>query len=430
MCTHLTKVPGSISYYFRRKIPQDLVSHYRKAEIKKSLRTSNRRDAERLARIEGIRLDTEFATIRGESTDTSISNLWTSSPAPAVSSLDQNRNGINGRHHPKIQIFFSALVEKWAAEGKRNLKTVDMYNRTVSRFRNLVGKIPIQDVKREDVVRFKDELLKSGQSAANTNKQLIVVNTLLNYAKANALIDTNWASGVSIKIERKEKPRVAFDTDALNAIFSSPVYRDSQRPKAGAGDAAYWLPLLALYTGARLEELGQLHPSDVIEENYYDSDGNTAIAWVIRIKHSEEVGQGVKNFGSNRRVPIHFELIRLGFLTYALNAKREGRYRIFHKLIADKYGTETAQFSKWFNRYLRTTCGVIDKRMTFHSFRHAFKDFCRAAGIDVGDKLTGHVNSSVGDSYGADLYPLHPLVNAIKRYRVFGLDLSTLQFAA
>lgn len=45
MCTHLVKVPGSINYYFRRKIPTDLVHHYKKAEIKKSLRTADKREA-------------------------------------------------------------------------------------------------------------------------------------------------------------------------------------------------------------------------------------------------------------------------------------------------------------------------------------------------------------------------------------------------
>lgn len=64
MCTHLIRVPGSANYYFRRKIPKDLVPHYRKAEIKKSLHTADRREAERRARQEGSRLDNEFVSLR------------------------------------------------------------------------------------------------------------------------------------------------------------------------------------------------------------------------------------------------------------------------------------------------------------------------------------------------------------------------------
>lgn len=548
MCNYVFKVSGSSNYQFRRKIPQNLIPIYKKSEIKKSLRTSDKREACKLARIEAARLDQEWAELSGGQ---SIQPINSPASKPLVESEDLYRPVINGEDyriranaftHSAVQhltgpvregdvaglaarilvglrarrdfasrvgwyedflqstrwelaareellangegsvehydeplwkseafrlackallsgdssiawanpvlinegvtpinqsssdtrkrVSLFELVDKWAAESPRNLKTVDFYNRTATRFFDLVGLVSIYEIKREQVVIFKDKLLGIGQSSINTKKQLVVINTLLNYAKANALIDSNPASGVTIKVERQEKPRVSFDASALNAIFSSPVYKDGYRPKAGSGEAAYWLPLLALFTGARIEELGQLHPTDVLEETYYDQDGLVVTAWVIRIKHSEEFGQGVKNFGSNRRVPIHSELKRLGFLSYASEARKEGRYRIFDKLVADKYGTETAQFSKWFGRYLRTTCNVTDTRMTFHSFRHTFKDLCRAAGIEVGDSLTGHVTGKVGDSYGSDLYPLHPLVNGIQRYQVLGLDLSALKPAA
>jgi integrase len=556
MCNYVCKVPGSNNYQFRRKIPQDLIQHYNKKEIKQSLRTSDRREATRLSRIEAARLDAEWERIRGVGSanlptlENSISfsvaasqvqfiraqhlgdEIWKEEAKlvrervkASVASLDLNKvehrayyylsiareqaslamkHGLYEDYLEKVRsilsdreemlrtgdsyflgneyyeapevseamrngyqaflkgtgptVWFNAapsgdssntvvtqaipckgegaslfsLLDRWAAERQRNLKTVDAYNLTAKQFRDLVGKMSISDIKREDAVRFKDELLKVGKSPANIRKQLTVLNTLLNFAVANALIDSNPAKGVSIAIERREKPRISFDIEALNAIFLSPVYTEGYRPKAGAGEAAYWIPLLALFTGARLEELGQLHPSDVIEETYYDTEGKVATAWIIRIKHSEENGQSVKNPGSNRRIPIHTELIRLGFLDYALQAKKEKRYRIFDKLFADKAGTETAQFSKWFGRYLRGKCGVINTRMTFHSFRHTFKDFCRTVGIEaeIGDRLTGHANNGVGASYGADQFPLLPLVNAMKRYRTPGFNLLELKVAA
>jgi len=297
----------------------------------------------------------------------------------------------------------------------------------VQRFREWIGNIPVNSITRLNVVHFKDKLIEQGQSPANTNKHLNYINTLLNYAKNNAVIENNPATGVSIKIAAKEKPRTSFDTPALNAIFNSPVFSERRRPKAGCGEAAFWLPLLALFTGARLEELGQLHPSDVIQESYDDENQISSLAWVIKIKNSEENGQALKNAGSNRRVPLHTELLDLGFLEFALTAQTEKRTRLFNELSADKYGTETAQYSKWFGRYLRKVCKVEDKRMTFHSFRHTFKDLCRLEEITVGDALTGHVSGNVGDKYGGDLYPLRPLVNGIKKFRVPGLDLTALK---
>lgn len=542
MCTHLLKVPGSSSYYFRRKIPQDLISHYKKAEIKKSLRTSDKREAERLARIEGTRLDDEFAAIRRigalstsksiahnlasnaiepsntisnfndwllasnevskqvtkqfsqpvaegdvvelarrhlltlrarrdfaagtefydqfmslvlsdlkmreeilrsgdiERFDSSTEPLWKSEAmrnaytaflrgrGPAVWSAQASASSTSPTERSvagaaiKAQPSLIAIVDKWAEERKPNRKTVDMANRTVQRFREYVGNLSIGAITRLHVVQFKEKLLEVGQSPVNTNKHLTVVNTLLNYARDNAVIDSNPASGVSIKIAPKEKPRTSFDITALNAIFSSPVFIDGTRPLGAAGEAAFWLPLLALFTGARLEELGQLHPSDIAQESYSDEQGAICQAWVIRIKNSEDKGQEVKNVGSIRRIPVHEELIRLGFLDYAQDAKIGKRRRIFDKLVADKFGTETAQYSKWFGRYLRSVCKVQNTRMTFHSFRHTFKELCRLGEIEVGDVLTGHVSGNVGDKYGSDLYPLRPLVNGMKKYRVDGLN--------
>lgn len=546
MCTHLIRVAGSANYYFRRKIPKDLVPHYQKAEIKKSLHTADRREAERRARQEGSRLDNEFASLRNatithppapppdaavaESIDNppslathsdwlrecnaigkKISAQFTRPPTkgdisefaqrllltlrarrelaagtqfyePFMADVRSNlaireailesgdtelfttpgeplwmseamRNGyvafLNGQGAaawmpppttntlpiektkvvtaPNEQASLIAIADKWAEERKPNGKTIDMANRTVQRFRSLIGNMPVSAITRLNVVHFKDKLIELGQSAANTNKQLNVINTVLNYARDNAVIDNNPATGVSIKIAAKEKPRTSFDTKALSAIFNSPVFINGHRPKAGCGEASFWLPLLALFTGARLEELGQLHPSDVTQESYHDENQNHCLAWVIKIKNSDENGQALKNAGSNRRVPLHAQLLDLGFLEFALAAQTEKRNRLFHELTPDKYGTETAQYSKWFGRFLREVCKVENKRMTFHSFRHTFKELCRLEEIVVGDALTGHTSGNVGDKYGGDLYPLRPLVNGIKKFRVPGLDLTALK---
>lgn len=52
-------------YYFRRRVPTDLLQHYHpKAELNYSLKTKDRREAERLARLEAVKLDGEFQAVR------------------------------------------------------------------------------------------------------------------------------------------------------------------------------------------------------------------------------------------------------------------------------------------------------------------------------------------------------------------------------
>lgn len=64
MCIHLAK-RGS-RYYFRRRIPLSLIPHFQRTEIVKALGTPNRSEAEKLARLEGCRWDSEFAHLQGE----------------------------------------------------------------------------------------------------------------------------------------------------------------------------------------------------------------------------------------------------------------------------------------------------------------------------------------------------------------------------
>ncbi len=60
--THTQRRSGV--YYFRRKIPLELIAHYGKAEIAFSLKTKERKEAEPLARKWGVFYDDEFAEAR------------------------------------------------------------------------------------------------------------------------------------------------------------------------------------------------------------------------------------------------------------------------------------------------------------------------------------------------------------------------------
>lgn len=440
----------------------------------RSLGTTDRREAARLARIIGVELDREFERLRANHTpnstgmpDAQPSVLATpaedaisgssSEPSLLCSRIVQRHlapqegirdglqndpptegsRGIAGaleaqqaqEGHPKSatalkgKTNFNVLIDKWALGVQPEPNTISRTRMHARRFEEMAGVHTVEEVTRQHAIRFVEQLQQAGQTPQNINMHLASLIKLLNYAVRLDLIKTNEASGLTVKAPSSEKARRSFDLPALKSIFSSPVYTAGQRPKGGGGDASYWIPLLALFTGARLEELCQLHPDDVMQVPYHD-EGSEASAWVIQITDEGE-GQGLKNAGSRRRVPIHSELERLRFVEYVQQAKAEGRKRIFHKLIPSIDGKEGGNFSKWFGRYLRDACKVADKRMVFHSFRHLFKEVLREAEIpkEINDALTGHESGDVGDKYGGDAYPLRPLVNAIKRYRILGLTL-------
>ena len=68
----------------------------------------------------------------------------------------------------------------------------------------------------------------------------------------------------------------------------------------------------------------------------------------------------------------------------------------------------------------------------FHSFRHGFKDACRAAriGEEGHDALTGHTGGGIGRDYGDNGVPLDVKADAIKAITFPGLDLAHLYAVA
>ncbi|RQT68086.1 hypothetical protein DF045_27105 [Burkholderia cepacia] len=116
-----------------------------------------------------------------------------------------------------------------------------------------------------------------------------------------------------------------------------------------------------------------------------------------------------------------------GFIEYVQS--KEGSARIFDELRPDRYGNESTYWAQWFIRYLRAECKPASPKMVFHSFRHTFKDVCRECGIDksVRDALQGHSEGDAAGNYGAEFYPLRPLVDAMSKYEVHGVTLPPIK---
>lgn len=321
----------------------------------------------------------------------------------------------------------TTIVDLWAAERKPVQKGIDTHRAVARWFYEREGQIPVDRITRKQVLSFKNKLVAEGQSPANINMKLSRLRTLLQWAFNNDHTSANVADGITIKdTDRARNQRLPFDLPALRQIFSGPVHANGARPAGGKGEAAYWLPLLALFTGARLEELGQLRPGDVAEMDYPDADGGDQRGWFIRLtedrKDDAETDTRLKNADSERVVPLHPALERLGFIKFVEAAIAAKTARLFPLLKPNVYGRLSAKWGEWFGPYLRTTCGITDKRMVFHSFRHTFKHYARSAGIIEGvqRQIMGHSPGDTADEYGNG-YPLHQLVAGMATYRVPGL---------
>jgi integrase len=421
-------------YSIRRRVPLDLIARYGKAEIVQALGTADPKLARKLLPLRWAELDREFDAARslaeqeakGEPARSAANMSNTPKRALPLSDADAPQTaGIPKASRPGGLTSLDAVVDKWAVERKVSEKGVDAHRAVARVFREGVGELALERITKRDVLAFKDKLLEAGNGHANVKVKLTRLRTLLNYAYDNDLIATRPAAGVNvIDPDADKNKRKPFDRAALAAIFSSPIYGKAERPTQGRGEAAYWLPLLALYTGARMEELGQLRPSDIREETYLDGEDAERSAWVIRITEDAEDGLKIKNAGSERLVPVHADLETLGFIRFVQAAQVARQARVFPALKPNKYGRLTAKWGEWFSLYKRETCGVTDRRMVFHSFRHTFKDNARHSGLleGVQRQIMGHSGKGVADDYGEG-YSLHQLVQGMKAYRVPGFKL-------
>lgn len=242
--------------------------------------------------------------------------------------------------------------------------------------------------------------------------------------------------------QTQTKKYAPFSIEQLNAIFHAPLYtgcKDDGRNynKVGTNNPRrirFWLPLIALFTGARINEICQLHTDDVQEKN-----------GIPFISINEEDEKHVKTKAGIRQVPIHNELIKIGFLDYAAQMREKGEKLLFPEVMESlvkgkraKDASPSAPLSKWFNHFIESVNTCIEQpelkftsEHVFHSFRHTVRtefrrnrapedDVCRICGWEDGSK-----GKTLADHYGESvLENLQETVNSGLIYK--GLDLSRL----
>lgn len=263
------------------------------------------------------------------------------------------------------------------------------------------------------------------RSATTINKSLTLLGAVLARAEQEGHFDgTGWRNPFDVTFEidpADEDYYEPFTNDELKSLIASPVFSAGLRPKRGRGETAKWAPLLALFQGARRTEVIQLLVQDISK----DPDTNV---WTIRF--DREGDKRIKTLSSIRRVPIHPQLIDLGFLSFAGERRSAvGPSASLWPGFEDrsKLASRSNRWSEWFNNYLAKH--VVDNPVKkFHSFRGTFKRYGRAGGLDevVINHLVGHSNHSVGARYGRKRdadgvrdtgYPLSRLAEELGRVR-------------
>ena len=246
-------------------------------------------------------------------------------------------------------------------------------------------------------------------------------------------IQKNPARGLKLPdpVKRRDK-RHPFSTEQLTRIFKAPIFtgcENDQQHYARAGNqkprrARFWIPLIALFSALRLNEICQLEVGDV--QHIEDIP-------CFRIIAGESVSgdtKRVKTAASERIVPVHDALAEFGFLAFAESQRLMGETNLFPELTLGHLGYRSTAFSQWFTRFL-ASADATAPLTCFHSFRHNFRDGLRDAKVSrdlvliLGGWTTEGNGSPIADVYGSG-YRAPMLADALNAVRYPSLDLNHL----
>ncbi|WNK19081.1 site-specific integrase [Halomonas piscis] len=399
-------------WYFRIVVPTYAQQRIGKKVIKRSLRTRSKREAI----LKASSLLIEASELIGRALPDA--QLNGSSPLASLpeSHLASSQN-IVIPHAPAKRL--SEVLEGYRQQQRLegvSLKTLDDKQAVVDLLIRIVGDLPITDYTIETVKQFRDTVLQLPPLATRTLTQkphltldmlietadkTISITTYNNYVKnlvtvfehavAMELITRNPFSGMKIKLKRKVNSyRDEFTEEEIGRIFFEVKQQEGWK---------YWIPHLGYYGAFRLNEICQLYKEDV-----KIIDGIACIH--VRERKPD---QRLKNHSAERVIPIHHDLLKMGFVEYVSSLPDQSR--VFNLRWSEKHGY-SATPSKWFGR-LRDKLGIEQRgrgKKDFHSFRHTIANELKQKGVSenqiggvLGHTTGGITNTRYGKEYEPDV---------------------------
>lgn len=434
---HLIRSPTGV-WSFRQRVPVDLQATLGRRVLKKTLRTAelqqaqlralmlsasyaqaftvlreqrvdklSKKDADALiAKLTGANDLRDLTLHRTRALDGTISERWQidseldlrmfqsmqrPSGDPLMDALDVPKPPAWVRpERPTVTVIkLDDARDAWLASLKANTlaKTWTIKKTAIEALVAFLGsKKKLHTIHRTDLARWYQHMRDAGAATPTlTNKQSYIGGEggFFEWAQASGYypVGDNPAAGhVSYSIREKRARRKfgfkPYDGHQVQALFE-PAAFEALPPNAR------WAALIGLYTGARASEVGQLLTADIFEE-----DGVPC----IRISDEGE-HQKVKTDVSLRTIPIHPDLLALGFLDWADHHRQAGYERLFPAARADAKNGQGNWITKAFSRHVEAVGKHWSKgKRGFHSLRKTVIQSLQGAGVvsELRAQLVGH----------------------------------------
>lgn len=416
---HLITYKGS--YYFFIRVPQDLLPHIPSKFIKKSLKTKIESEArEQVIPLEH-KVIKSFRLLRsGLLTEDQVTSLV----CELLPSKMRGKKPVVLKLSDMMGRYIANHEKTWAPKTKmENIGSFKL-------IQDIMGDIELQSINKQVVTDFRNTLLSlpanmykvypdktikqvlaidgiTSMSTTSANKHLTRLSSLLKYAVQEGRVMVNYAEGMQVQDKRRsDEVRKAYSHEDVKRIIEHLPAQPDQPER-------YWIPILGIFSGMRLDEICQLYVEDVQEH-----DG----VWCLDVSDGQD--KKLKNAASRRIVPLHPKVLGLGFISYVEELRAQKKPRLWMNLNrreADGYGSA---FGKWYQRFNRENV-TTDKAKVFHSMRHTVADTLKQAGVQevLISEIMGHANDSMTTGRYGKRYQPKVLLEAMMHLD-YGVEIS------
>ncbi|MEO0938626.1 MAG: site-specific integrase [Pseudomonadota bacterium] len=245
-------------------------------------------------------------------------------------------------------------------------------------------------------------------AAKTINSHIQMFKMFFDWAERHGHSPHTLFEGMKVKKDKaSESERKPFTPDQARLIYTELTENPSGLVRK---DSHKWGMLLGMFTGARLNEICQLDIADVKQ------DGGT---WFLNITDEGDDNKRIKSKAGRRKVPLHSELIRLGFLDF-VDSRRNGT-RLFPDYSYSANGGYGRNLGRWCNESFLPKLGIKQPGLVFHSLRHTV--VTRLSQADVPEPIVqcivGHARSGVTQEvYNREGYTLTQLKENIDRFAI------------
>ena len=304
------------------------------------------------------------------------------------------------RTTPKVDIVeaFELYCNRPNIKGGLEGPTAKRWRPVIDRFVNWVGHRDLARVTPHDAVRWRDYMISQGIAPKAVRDVWLAAPRSIATHMLNALrLKINPFAGIKVEGVKpwKEDDERGFDPDQALTILSATVATPSHLISKEMKAARRWVPWICAYSGARVNEITSLLPSDIQQ---------TMKHWCFVLR--PEVTKGKRL----RRVPIHKHLIEQGFLKYVEERRRIGKPLFYEPARARGSKGANPQWQKVAERlgeWVHDSLKVTDVQPN-HGWRHLWREIVRGTKMkpELCEYMCGHEGKSgTGARYGKRKVP-------------------------